>query len=173
MQVFRTKIDFSTLNLMDALDLAILIEEEAYERYKFFAEQIGPRHELGAASIFGSMAINEEKHGRQLSERRQKLFSDKPMRVTKSAIFDVEAPDFGAPTWNMSPLKAFKLALSSEEKAYWFYDEAIKFVKDSKVHELFIELRDEETEHIKMVNDAIAALPPGSDKDLVDEDEDE
>lgn len=166
------KIDFSTLNLMDALDLAILIEAEAHERYKFFAEQIGPRHELNAASIFETMAINEEKHGQQLSVRRQELFGSKPMRVNKTAIFDVEAPEFGAPQWNMSPLKAFKMALSSEEKAYWFYDEALKYVKDSAVQKLFIELRDEETEHVRMVKDAIESLPPGSDKDLEDVDED-
>jgi rubrerythrin len=71
----------------------------------------------------------------------------------------------------MSPLKAFQLALASEEKAYWFYDEAIKHVKDPTVRELFTELRDEETEHVRMVKDAIKALPPGSDVDLEDVDD--
>ena len=165
------KLDFSTLDLMDALDLAILVEVEARERYEFFAEQIGRRYDLDAASIFETMAKNEEKHGRQLGDRRQTLFGDKPRRVSKTAIFDVEAPEFGAPRWNMSPLKALRLALSSEEKAFWFYDEAIKYVKDPSVSKLFTELRDEETEHVRMVKDAIAALPPGSDVDLVDEDD--
>jgi len=164
------KIDFSNLDLMDALDLAILIEVEARERYEFFAEQIGRRHAVDAASIFETMAINEEKHGRQLGDRRQELFGDKPRRVNKTAIFDVEAPEIGAPRWNMSPLKALRLALSSEDKAYWFYDEAIKYVQDPAVCKLFTELRDEESEHVRMVKDAIAALPPGSDMDLVDED---
>lgn len=165
------KIDFSTLDLMDALDLAILIEAEAHERYKFFVEQIGRRYTVDAASIFETMATNEEKHGLQLLERRKTLFGDKPPRVSKSAIFDVEAPEFGAPSWNMSALKAFQLALSSEEKAYWFYDEAIKYVKEPAVRELFVELRDEETEHADMIRKAIEALPPGSDVDLTDEDE--
>ena len=164
------KLDFSTLNLMDALDLAILVEAEAHERYKFFVEQIGRRYDVDAASIFETMAMNEEKHGRQLNDRRQALFGDKPKRVSSTAIFDVEAPEFGAPSWNMSPLKAFKLALASEEKAYQFYDEAIKHVKDTTVLELFAELRDEETEHIRLVKDAMEALPPGSDNDLEDED---
>jgi len=165
------KIDFSTLNLMDALDLAILIEAEAADRYKFFAEQIGRREDVDAGSIFESMAINEEKHGQQIAARRQELFGDKPMRVSKTAIFDVEAPEFGAPRWNMSPLKAFKLALSSEEKAFWFYDEALKHVKDPGVCELFTELRDEETEHVRMVKAAMEALPPGSDVDVEDLDD--
>jgi erythrin-vacuolar iron transport family protein len=165
------KLDFSTLDLMDALDLAILVEAEARERYEYFAEQIGRRYAVDAASIFETMAANEAKHGRQLGDRRKKLFGDKPLRVSRTALFDVEAPEFGAPRWNMSPLKALQLALASEEKAFWFYDEAIKHVKDTTVRELFAELRDEETEHVRMVKDAIAALPPGSDVDLADEDD--
>lgn len=164
------KLDFSNIDLMDALDLAILIEIEAHRRYELFAEQIGRRYAVDAASIFETMARNEEKHGRQLGERRQALFGDKPRRVSETAIFDVEAPEIGAPRWNMSPLKALKLALASEEKAFWFYDEAIKHVKDAEVGKLFDELRDEEREHMQLVNEAIAALPPGSDRDLEDED---
>lgn len=164
-------LDFSTLDLVDALDLAIMIEVEAYERYKTFAEQIGHRDSGDAASIFKSMAINEEKHGRQLIERRQELFGDTPPRIDRTAIFDVEAPEAGAPRWNMSPLKAFQLALASEEKAYWFYDEALKHVTDSAVVELFTELRDEETEHVRMVKHAIEGLPPGSDVDIESQDD--
>ena len=164
-------LDFSNLDLMDALDLAILIEVEAWERYKFFAAQIGHRDSGDAASIFEFMATNEEKHGRQLNERRRELFGDEPLRVNRNALFDVEAPESGAPRRNMSPLKALQLALASEEKAYWFYDEAIKHVKDPAVLELFTELRDEETEHVRMVKNAIDALPPGSDVDLEDEDD--
>ena len=165
------KINFATLDLMDALDLAVLIECEARDRYNFFAEQIGRRDGVDAASIFESMAINEEKHGQQLGERRKQLFGDKPVRVSKTAIFDVEAPEFGAPRWNMSAYKALQLALSSEEKAYWFYDEAIKHVKDESVRTLFTELRDEETEHVQLVKAAIDALPPGSDVDTQDQDD--
>jgi rubrerythrin len=164
-------LDFSTLDLVDALDLAIMIEIEAYERYKTFAEQIGHRDVGDAASIFRSMATNEEKHGRQLIERRQELFGDAPPRISRSADFDVEAPESGAPRQNMSPLKAFQLALSSEEKAFWFYDEALKHVSDPAVCELFTELRDEETEHVRMVKAAIEALPPGSDVEFENQDD--
>ena len=36
-----TSLDLTQLSLMDALDMAILIEEEAHQRYKSFASQIG------------------------------------------------------------------------------------------------------------------------------------
>ena len=164
-------LNISTLDLMDAFDLAIMIEVEAYERYQLFAEQIGHRYAGDAASIFQVMAKNEAKHGSQLSDRRQELFGDREPRVSRDAIFDVEAPEIGAPRMNMSPLKAYQLALASEEKAQFFYDEALKQVKDPAIRELFVDLRDEEIEHVKMVKEAIENLPPGLDQDLENEDD--
>jgi|TARA_B100000315_G_scaffold185806_1_gene175002 rubrerythrin len=147
--------DFSGLDLMDALDLAILIETEAWKRYTFFAEQIGHREPWDAAAVFLSMARSEEEHGRQLGERRQELFGDATRRVSKPAMSDVEAPDYGSPHWNMSPLKALQVALESEERAFQFYGEALKQVTDPVVRELFAELRDEEVEHVRVIKEAI------------------
>ena len=70
------KVDFSKLTLMDALDLAILIEFEAFQRYTQFADRLGSRSPDDAASVFQSMAVNEKKHGDELAERRKKLFGD-------------------------------------------------------------------------------------------------
>jgi rubrerythrin len=118
------------------------------------------------------MAENEAKHGTELADRRKALFGDAPMRVSRDDIFDVEAPDVGAPRASMSPLQAFEVALSSEQKAYDFYDQALPHVSNPEIKELFTELRDEETEHVRMVEEAIAKLPPGSDVE-VEQDEDE
>ncbi len=46
------KIDFSTLSLMDALDIAILVEVEACERYELFNSQLGHRYPDDAADVF-------------------------------------------------------------------------------------------------------------------------
>ncbi len=162
------RVDFPKLTLMDALDLASLIEVEAYERYMQFAEQLGPSYPDGAESVFQSMAINEKKHGEQLAERRLALFGKAPAKVTRHDIFDVEAPDVGATHWNMSPLKALQVALAAEKKAYAFYDEALPSVKQAEVKTLFEELREEEAEHVQMVQDIIAKLPPEAALDLED-----
>ena len=166
------KVDFNTLTLMDALDLASLIEVEAYKRYSLFQEQLGHRDTSDAASMFRSMAGNEKKHGEQLAERRRTLFGDAPARVKIEDLFDVEAPDVGAPYWNMSPLKALKVALASEQKAYAFYDEALPSVTQPDVKALFQELRDEEAEHIYMVEAIIAKLPASAANDVEDLDAD-
>ena len=51
-----TSLDLTKLSLMDALDLAILIEMEAYERYKMFASQLGHTGGYDAGAFFASMA---------------------------------------------------------------------------------------------------------------------
>lgn len=157
-----TRLDLATLSLMDALDLATLIELEANQRYKMFARQLGHRGTNDPASVFASMAENEIKHGQQLFERRKALFGDTPARVTLDDLFDTEAPEMGAVSATMSTLQAFELALSAEQKAFDFYDQSLPHVSDPEIHALFTELRDEEREHVSMVQQAIAGLPPSA-----------
>jgi rubrerythrin len=167
-----TKIDYSKLTLMDALDLASLIELEAHKRYTQFAERLGGGYDDDAASVFLSMAVNESKHGEEIAERRLKLFGDVRPNVTLDDIFDVEAPEVGATHWKMSVLKAYQVALSSEKKAFAFYDMALRYVTQPDVKALFEELREEEVEHVRMVEEIIAKLPPSAAVELEDEDED-
>jgi len=166
------KVDFSKLTLMDALDLAHLIEVEAFQRYTHFAKRLGSRDPNDAGAAFQSMAVNEKKHGDQLAERRLALFGDKPPMVKLDDIFDVEAPEFGAPRWNMSQLGAFQVALSSEKKAFAFYDAVLPGVRQADVKALFEELRNEEAEHVAMIEGIIAKLPPSAAIELEDEDDD-
>jgi len=166
------RVDFAKLSLMDALDLAVLIEQEALGRYTLFTEQLGHRFPGDAGSVFKNMAENERKHGEQLAARRKKLFGEEPVKVRADDLYDVEAPEVGAPRLNMSALKALELALSSEKKAFDFYDQALPHVTDKDVKALFTELRDEETEHVALLKKAIAALPPEAREDIENADED-
>ena len=144
-------IDFKTLSLKDALDLAILIEEEAEERYREFVHQMETHDTPGVARFFRFMAVNEAKLGQELSERRQKLFGDAPSEVERSMIFDVEAPEFYRTRAFMSVEEALDLAKDAENKAYEFFDKALPQIDDKDVRELFVELREEEVEHIELV----------------------
>ena len=157
-----TKLDFSQLSLMDALDLATLIEIEAQKRYAQFAERLGGGYGDDAATVFESMAVNENKHAEQIAERRHALYGETRPRVTLGDIFDVEAPDVGAPRQEMSPYKAYLVALSSEKKAFAFYDLALRYVTQPDVKALFEELRDEESEHVQMIEAILAKLPPSA-----------
>jgi len=155
-----TSLDLSKLSLMDALDFAILIEEEARQRYEMFAKQLGRTgggHDAG--SFFASMAENEAKHGTEILEKRMALFGKKPMKLKLADLYDVEAPEMGAPRRGMSTLQAYELGLSAEQKAYDFYDTALPGITDPEVKELFTELRDEELEHVEMLRKQMAKLP--------------
>ena len=163
------KVDFSILTLMDTLDLATLIEVEAFKRYNLFVEQIGSSTEAG--SFFQLMADNEKKHAEQLAERRAALFGETAAKVKLDDIFDVEAPDVGSTHWNMSESKACQVALYSEKKAFEFYDRSLRRVTQPDVKALFVELRNEEAEHVRMVEEILAKLPPSSKLDAEDQDD--
>jgi rubrerythrin len=165
-------IDFANLSLMDALDLAILVEDEAQERYEDFAAQMEQHRTPDAARFFRYMVENEAKHGRELQTRRTQLFQDTPRSVTRAMIYDVEAPDFDAARAFMSPRQAMEAAMASEVKAHAFFLAVLPALKDANVRALFEELRDEELEHQLLVKVELNKLPPDSglsDEDFVDE----
>lgn len=158
-------IDFSTLSLKDALDLAILIEDEARERYEEFVDQLELHHTAEAADFFRHMAVNETRHGEELAERRHARFGDAPRVVTRAMLWDVEAPDYDQARMFMSARHAMNVALDSEVKAHDFFAAALPHVTDSEVRELFEELRQEELEHQALVKQHLAKLPPDPDVD--------
>ena len=80
------QLDLSTLNLQDALDMAVLIEKEAEDRYLLFVDQLKQRYPGDAANFFTMMARNEQRHGNEIAERRRMLFGDTPSRVTTNMI---------------------------------------------------------------------------------------
>ena len=155
-------IDFARLPLKDALDLAVLIEEEAKERYEDFAEQMTLHHTPEAARFFRFMAVNEEKHRAALSARRLALFGDEPARVTRGMLFEVEAPEFDEVRVFMSPREALQVAFRAEKKAWTFFLEATPIVQDAGVRELFTELREEEVQHQRLVLAELEKTPPDS-----------
>lgn len=161
-------IHFAALSLKDALDLAVLIEEEARERYEEFADQMEIHHTREAARFFRMMAGNEEKHRAELAARRGEHFGDAPTAVTRAMIFDVEAPDYDEARAFMTERAALRAALRSEEKAHAFFVAALPQISDAAVRTLFAELRDEEIEHQNMVKREIEKAP--ADPNLPDDD---
>jgi rubrerythrin len=163
-------IDFSALSLQDALDLAILVEEEARLRYQEFTKIVGGRYPGDAADVFAAMAANEAKHGAQLGERRKKLFGDAPARVRIDQLDDAEAPHRGMPRVFMSPRQAVEVAIESEQKAEAFFEQAARAARDPDSRALFEELRAEEKEHQKLLRAKLRRLPTGPDVDEADAD---
>jgi len=158
-------VDFAALSLQDALDLAMLVEVEAQERYLEFVDQMQQHHTPEAARFFATMAQNEQRHGEELRARRRSLFGDAPSRVKRSMLWDVEAPDYDLPRAFMSARQAMQVALVSETKAHEFFVQALPQLSDPDVKRLFQELRDEELLHQSLVREAMRNLPESADPD--------
>jgi rubrerythrin len=165
-------IDFSTLTLRDALDLAVLVEEEARDRYEELSEQLKTHHTDAPASFFSKMTRIEELHRVALLEQRTQRFGDQPVTVSRDMIFDVEAPDYDEVRMNMTLRQALNTAYHAETKAHEFYLTALSAVKDEAVRALFAELAEEEVEHQTLVKAELARLTPeldGEPDDFSDE----
>ena len=158
-----SKIDFSALDLQDALDLAVLIEKESEERYLWFAKMLGA---TDASDFFTMMARAEQQHGVELEKRRRTLFGDAPSRISEDMIEDVEAPDVLKPTPHMSPRHALEVAMASEVKAHDYFDRALPSIQDESVQKLFEELRDEEVEHQRLLEEQKARDPETLEPDV-------
>jgi len=152
-------IDFARLTLCDAIDLAVLIEEEARDRYEELAEQMELHHTPEAANFFRFMSGNEEKHRAKLAARRNQGFGTVPRQVTRAMIFDIEAPEYDEARASMTVRAALAAALRSEEKAHAFFVSALPAIGDAEVRALFEELREEEIEHQGLVRSELDKAP--------------
>ena len=151
-------IDFTALSARDALDLAILIEDEAEERYAELAHQLEIHRTPGAASFFRSMMRNEGNHRARLVERRTSLFGEAPKVVSRAMLWDVEAPEYDEARAFMTVRQAMETALRCEEKAHAFFVAALSQVRERGVRLLLEELRDEELLHQELIRREIARL---------------
>jgi rubrerythrin len=162
-------IDFTKFSLVDALDLAIFVEDEAKERYEDLTAQMKGHHTEEAAEFFKFMVANESKHAEDLRTRRRQLYGDVPSKVSPNMVFEVEAPGFEEVRAFMTPREALAVALRAEEKAWAFFNEAIAALPaESEVARLFVELRAEEIEHQDLVRRQIGKLPPDSGQKVTD-----
>lgn len=153
-------IDFSKLTLMDALDLAILIEDEAAERYAELAQQLELHHNADVAAFFRFMLRSEGDHAHRLSEQRRSRFGDSNSGVSRAMLFDVEAPEYDEVRATMHLRRALEVALAAEVKAHGFFESALESVTDPEVRTLFEALSAEEAEHQAFVKRELAKLPP-------------
>src|SRR5262249_20775453 len=153
-------LDLTTLDLRDALDLAVLVETEARERYEELAAQMETHHTEETARFFRSMAENEARHGGELEARRRKLFGDTPRRLDASALFEVEAPEYERVRAFMTLREALDVAKAAEEKAHRFFTAGLALPLPSSVRSLFVELQGEEIRHLWLVEREREKLPP-------------
>jgi rubrerythrin len=147
------ELDFSRLDGRDALDVAMVIEDEAQLAYEHLAEWVAGDGNTEAAEFFKRMAVREKRHHDEIAERRKELFGDAPSRYDEEAPWQAEVPDYESLGRNVSLEQAFDVAMGAETRAHDFYAEVIDYIEDSAVVELFDWLRKAEVEHQRMLEE--------------------
>lgn len=153
-------IDWSKLAPQDILDIAAFIEQEAQERYLFFADHLDRQGESEAAGFFRLMAELEGVHGAQVLERRTARFANLPGHIQDAVEWDVEGPELDRSIRSLSLSDAFAMALASEERARDFFAEACDHLVDEKTREMLAELHRDEVSHVQMLQEMRAKLLP-------------
>jgi rubrerythrin len=152
-------LDYASLTPADALDLAILIEEQTRQRYLEFVDALeAQRSEHPAMAFFRSMAEHEKRHGLTLLWRREHLYPDEPSRVTAELLENPEAPDRDVFATATTLRGCMEVAMIAERNAESFFRRALAEITDPEVVALFSDLADEEIEHQQMVAEQLAAL---------------
>jgi len=152
-------IDFAALSLCDALDLAVLVEEEARERYEDLARLMDREETRDVASFFHTMIQIEATHEHRLGLRRRKLFPAEPARVRREHVFGGEAAVLERAHAGITARQALQLALEAERRALSFFEEAMAFAIDPEILAIFRELRGDEVLHQRLVLEQLAKYP--------------
>jgi rubrerythrin len=153
------ELDFRTLTPADALDLAVLIEEEARQRYLELVDSARDGHaDEEAIRFFARMARHEHHHGQELLERRERLYPDVIPRVNAAMLSGIETPHLDSPEALADLRTCLEAAMAAERTAEGFFRRALREAPHPEVRRLFEELAEEEVEHQKLVADQLARL---------------
>ncbi len=140
---------------------AYAMESEAAERYAEFADVMEVHNNGEVAELFRKMARIESLHAQQIRESMG--WSVAPIPAGGVYRWEgVEAPetaDHGDLHYKMTPYHALKIARRNEERAREFYAKLARDAPDDAFRKAAVEMRDEEAEHVRLIDDWLARTP--------------
>jgi len=148
---------------------AYAMEVEAADRYAELAEQMSTHHNREVSELFARLARIEGKHRDQIAARMG--WASPP----DAAVFRWETPegpettDYGELHYLMQPWHALKLAEHNERRAVEFFERFGAARVSADVRAAALEMAEEEREHVRLIGEWLARVPPpepGWDEDL-------
>lgn len=131
--------------LGEIIDLAIMREIQAAEFYRGLADQ-APNPAM--QSLFENLAAEELQHKARLE---LELMKEGLVAQTVGKLFEVDAPEYAA-EGNLEPDMDYKdalsLAIRKERRSFRLYVELAGVVSEKHVHEVLLELAEEESRHL-------------------------
>jgi len=148
----------------ELLACALAIEQEAAERYAELADQMEVHNNREVAELFHKLATIEAKHianVKTMSEGRKLP----PISLWDSPWEDAESPEaltHDEVHYLMTPYHALSLALVGERRAASFFARMAENAQDVEVRRMALRLRDEEQQHVSLMEEWLGRYPaPG------------
>lgn len=144
---------------------AYRIEVDAEERYRLLADQMEVHNNPELASLFRDLASHEEKHAQEiLRHAGEHGLTGIPEHAFDWGTSDSpEAADLDDAHYRMTPWHALQMALAAEQRAHDFFDQIVKTVTDTDVRKWAEEFREEEAEHVGLVERLLERHDPPPD----------
>ena len=139
---------------------AYAMETEAAERYAEFADAMETHNNLEVAELFRKLSRIEQRHADQILE--QMGWKQSPVSAAGYRWEGVEGPETADPTelhYLMQPYHALQIALLNEKRARDFFANLAKVTKDKGVKAGALEMREEEEEHVSLIQEWLKRTP--------------
>lgn len=145
----------------ELMSQALAMEREAVARYDELADIMEVHNNREVAELFRKMAVVEGHHVSQiLSEMGWAEDTVEARRPGVWATADgPESVSLDEMHYLMHPWHALQLALGAEQRAQAFFEEMAKAAPNDAVREAALEMRDEEAEHVALIQAWIAKVP--------------
>lgn len=160
-----------TLSVEALLACALAIEQDAAERYTELAHQMEVHNNPEVAELFHKLAAIEAKHvaNVEAASESRTLPSVNPLAPPWQGSDGPEAVAYDEVHYLMTPHHAISLALAGERSAAGYFAGIAEAAQDAEVRRLAARLRDEEREHVTLLEEWLRRHPApeqGWDEDL-------
>ncbi len=139
---------------------AYAMEAEAAERYAEFADSMEMHNNREVAELFRKLARIEQRHADQILE--QMGWKQSPVSSANYRWEGTEGPETADPTelhYLMQPYHALQIALLNEKRARDFFAHLAKMTTNAGVRKEALEMREEEAEHVRLIEEWLKRTP--------------
>jgi len=155
--------------VQEFMALACAMESEASDRYEELADQLTAHHNREVAELFAKLSRIEGKHRDQIMARMGWTTAPAAPDVAWETPEGPETTDYGDLHYLMQPYHALKLAEHNERRAVTFFETLAHARVPEEVRAMAAEMAGEEREHVRLIEEWLAKVPPperGWDEDL-------
>ena len=148
-------------SLAELLAHAYTIEEEAVERYQMLGDQMEVHNNHELAKLFRELAGHEEKHAAEIKVRAAEIGMAN-LKPSEFKWLGTEGPELAAleaAHYQMTPWHALQMALKAETQAFEFFDHIVNSITDPDIRKWAEEFREEEAEHVTLVERLLEKYP--------------